>query len=215
VICVADTTVYELAATVPKANAEAPVNSVPVTVTEVPPNTVPVAGLTALTVGAGAYVNWSALDVTDVPAGVVTVTSTTPALPAGAVAVQICVVEQVTAVAAFAPNTTVDEPTTNPDPVIVTAVPPATGAPDGATAFTTGTNDGDTATPYGPAPTAIAAPGVPVATVIGVTVFDPLFVTYAVTPVAENATPYGLLPTAMAVPGVLVATVIGVTVFEP
>ncbi len=150
----------------------------------------------------------------DVPAAVVTVTSTTPNEPAGDVAVQTVVVAHETAVAAFAPNATVDEPTANPDPLIVTVVPPANGPPAGETVATIGTNDGVTATPKGAEPTVIVVPGVLVATVIGVTEAVPLSVTYAVTPLGVNATPSGPEPTVIALPGVLVATVMGVTVFE-
>jgi hypothetical protein len=75
----------------PKFNAVAPLRFVPVTVTVVPPPVDPVFGLTAETVGAGTYVNSSAVDTTDVPTGVVTVTSTTPADPAGLMAViEVC-----------------------------------------------------------------------------------------------------------------------------
>ena len=59
------------------------------------------------------------------PPGVVTLTSTVPALPAGAVAV-ICVsLLMVKPAAAVPPNATAVAPV-NPVPVIVTVVPPAT-----------------------------------------------------------------------------------------
>jgi hypothetical protein len=71
---------------VPNVTAVAPVNPVPVTVTVVPPATGPAAGEIPVTVGTGAYVNWSAAEVGLVPPGVVTVISTVP-VPAGETAV--------------------------------------------------------------------------------------------------------------------------------
>ena len=57
-------------------------------VTTVPPAVSPVFGLTEVTAGAGVTkVNWSALEVAEVPADVVTVVSTVPADSAGVVAV--------------------------------------------------------------------------------------------------------------------------------
>jgi hypothetical protein len=56
-------------------------------VTDVPPVLEPDIGDTEDTVGAVSYTNWSPEFVIDVPEGVVTVTSTVPALSAGAVAV--------------------------------------------------------------------------------------------------------------------------------
>src|SRR5438067_153856 len=72
VICVAEVTL-KLAATVPKDTPVAPVKLVPVMVTNVPPAVLPVFGLTAVTVGAEAfvYVNWLAVTAADVPLGVV------------------------------------------------------------------------------------------------------------------------------------------------
>src|SRR5208337_5497894 len=67
----------------------APVNPVPVTVTVVPPANGPAAGVTPVTVGTGSYVNSSAGEVALVPPGVVTVTSTVPAEPAGETAVML------------------------------------------------------------------------------------------------------------------------------
>ena len=61
-----------------------------------------------------------------VPPGVVTVTSTVPALPAGAVAVTCEALTTVTLVATFEPNSTAVAPV-RLVPVIVTVVPPAVG----------------------------------------------------------------------------------------
>ena len=74
---------------------------------------------------------WSAFEVVEVPPGVVTVTSTVPALPAGAVAV-ICVAPfTVKLVAAVPPKLTAVAPV-SAVPVIVTLVPPDSGPAFGA-----------------------------------------------------------------------------------
>src|SRR5581483_6678648 len=86
-IPVAPLTVKLVAAVPPKLTAVALVNRVPVIVTLVPPLAGPADGLTPVTVGAPTYVYWSAELVALVPPVVVTVTSTVPAEPAGAVAV--------------------------------------------------------------------------------------------------------------------------------
>jgi hypothetical protein len=52
VICVAESTVYVVTAVPPNATADAPVNPVPVIVTDVPPPVGPAFGDTELTVGA-------------------------------------------------------------------------------------------------------------------------------------------------------------------
>jgi hypothetical protein len=67
----------------------------------------------------------------------VTTRSTVPALPAGAVAVSDVALATLTEPAAAAPNDTL-APAVKPLPVIVTAVPPATGPDDGPTAVTAG-----------------------------------------------------------------------------
>jgi hypothetical protein len=64
----------------------------------------------------------------EVPAAVVTVTTTTPALSAGEVAVIEVDEFTVTAVAAVEPNFTV-APLTKPVPMMVTLVPPAVVPP--------------------------------------------------------------------------------------
>jgi hypothetical protein len=84
---VSEPTVNDAAGVAPKLTAVAPVKADPVIVTVVPPASGPAAGLTLLTVGPLVYVNRSRVDVADVPPAVVTVRSTVPALPAGAVAV--------------------------------------------------------------------------------------------------------------------------------
>jgi len=69
----------------------------------------------------------SADEAIDVPLAVVTVTSTAPPDPAGEVATHVVVVEQLTEVPGTPPKEAVVDPTTNPDPVMVTTVPPVTG----------------------------------------------------------------------------------------
>jgi hypothetical protein len=82
-------------------------------------------------------VKWSAELVAEVPPGVVTVTSTTPASPAGEVAVMLVSLATVNEIAALDPKLTAVAPV-YPVPVIVTAVPPATGPDAGATTVTVG-----------------------------------------------------------------------------
>ena len=72
------------------------------------------------------------------PVVVVADTVTAPATPAGAVALIDVADTNVTLVPAFAPNFTVVAPDTNPLPVIVTTVPPATGPLTGLRAVTVG-----------------------------------------------------------------------------
>src|SRR5260370_3807444 len=87
VMLVSLTTVKVSAVVSPKLTTPAPVKPVPVIVTTVPPASGPAAGVTAVTTGSGkVYVKRSADLVAEVPPAVVTVTSTGPAAPAGAVA---------------------------------------------------------------------------------------------------------------------------------
>ncbi len=80
---------------------------------------------------------WSAGLVALVPPGVVTVMSTVPAVPAGAVAVIWVALSRVNDLAALAPKSTAVAPVKSlPD--ITTEVPPAPGPPDGLSARTTG-----------------------------------------------------------------------------
>jgi hypothetical protein len=108
---------------------------VPVMVTAVPPTKGPLFGATLLTVGAITYVN----PLTRLPLCplTVTVTVTSPAFPAGVVAVIVVLFTTVTSVAAVLPNITV-APAAKFVPVIVTAVPPAAGPLFGATLLTAG-----------------------------------------------------------------------------
>jgi hypothetical protein len=68
----------------------------------------------------------------------VTVTVAAPALPAGVVAVMVVLFTTVTPVAAVPPKVTA-APLAKSIPVMVTAVPPATGPPFGDTLVTNGT----------------------------------------------------------------------------
>ena len=92
--------------------------------------------------GPTAYVNWSPLTIADVPPGVVTVTSTIPAAPAGEVAVISPSLTTVTSVAAFVPKSTAVAPV-RLLPSMVTDVPPLTGPEVGATELIVGTGGGD------------------------------------------------------------------------
>src|SRR5438270_516950 len=89
----------------------------------------------SLRIVAGLFGPKLTLAVAEVPPAVCTVTSTVP-LPGGAIAV-ICVVEALVIVAAAVPNRTVGVPA-KLLPLMVTAVPPATGPAAGPTAVTTG-----------------------------------------------------------------------------
>src|SRR5208283_1539080 len=138
VILVAETTVTLLAPVKPKSTVAPVTNPVPVTVTVVPPATGPAAGEILVTAGTGSYVNWSDAEVALVPPGVVTVTSTVPAEPAGETAVMLVADTTVTLLAPVKPKSTV-APVTNPVPVIVTVVPPANGPAAGEMPVTVGT----------------------------------------------------------------------------
>jgi len=134
VIWVAETTVNDVAAVAPKSTAVAPVNPVPVNVTDVPPVTGPETGNTEANTGTGTYVKEIPLLT---PPTVVTVTGTVP-VPAGATAVTCVSETTVNDVAAVAPKLTpvaVDSPV----PVRVTVVPPITGPETGKTEVKTGT----------------------------------------------------------------------------
>jgi hypothetical protein len=137
VIEVALTTVTPVAAAPPIVTEVAPVKFVPVIVTEVPPRVDPVAGDTPITVGAGAdgitYVN--IVFAVFVPDGVVTRTLTSPAAPAGVVAVIEVALTTVTPVAAAPPMVTEVAPVKFV-PVIVTEVPPRVDPVAGDTAVT-------------------------------------------------------------------------------
>ena len=126
-----------MAAVLPNFTAVAPVKPVPVMVTAVAPAGTPTTGLTAVTVGAASYVNWSAEPMALVPLGVVTVTSTAPREPAGETAV--IWVEELTAydVAAVEPKLTALAPM-KLVPVTVTDVPPVVTPTTGLTVVTVG-----------------------------------------------------------------------------
>jgi hypothetical protein len=137
VIEVSEFTVTLVAALVENETAVAPVKPVPPIVTEVPPDVGPKFGLTDVTVGGARNVNWSALEVAEVPFGVVTVMSTVPGASAGDVA-EIDVAElTVKPAAAVPPKLTALAPVRFV-PVMVTAVPPAAGPLPGLTEVTVG-----------------------------------------------------------------------------
>ena len=80
----------------------------------------------------------SAGEVALVPPAVVRVRSTVPAEAAGAVATQVVVELQLTAVPAVPPKAAVVAPVTKPEPVTVTTVAPPRGPAVGLMAVTTG-----------------------------------------------------------------------------
>ncbi len=121
VIEVALLTVNEVAGVVPKVTAVAPVNPVPVMVTEVPPAVVPDVGETLVNDGAEAVYVYVPVAV---PPGVVITMLAAPAVPAGVVAVIDVLLTTVNEVAAVPPKVTEVAPV-NPVPVMVTEVPPA------------------------------------------------------------------------------------------
>jgi len=123
VICVLLATTTLVAAAVPNATIAPEAKFVPVIVMLVPPEVGPLFGETLLTVGITTYVNPFVRTPLWAP-GLVTVTVTAPALPAGVVAVICVLLLTTTLVAAAAPNATV-APEAKFAPVIVTAVPPA------------------------------------------------------------------------------------------
>jgi len=82
-------------------------------------------------------VYWSAVDVLEVPPGVVAVTSTTPPEPAGTAADNEVEDSTTTDGEAVEPKSTV-VPGTNPLPVTTTRPPPAAGPTLGLTAETAG-----------------------------------------------------------------------------
>jgi hypothetical protein len=130
------TTVTPLAATPPNETAAPATNPDPVIVTEAPPEAGPDAGETEVIVGGALYVN-PLVSVPDCPSGLVTTTLTVPAECAGVVAVMDEPLTTVTPVAAIPPIETV-APETNPDPVIVTDVPPTVDPEAGDMPLTVG-----------------------------------------------------------------------------
>lgn len=127
-----------VASAVPNLNfvAPAPVaNPLPVIFTDVPPVAGPLVGLTLVTVGVN--LKWSLVVVALVPALVVTVTSTTPAVSAGAFAVIVVAEVTVKDDALTLPKCTAVAPV-KPVPEIVTEVPPVVGPLFGVTPVTVG-----------------------------------------------------------------------------
>lgn len=130
-----EVTVTAVAEAVPNLTVVAAVKPVPVIVTAVPPAVGPALGLTPVTVGTE-YAKRSAGDVADVPALFVTVISTLPDPPDGAVARKLVPDETVTLEAERVPKWTVDC-AVKFVPVTVTTVPDA--PPDGEIDATVGT----------------------------------------------------------------------------
>ncbi len=160
---VADSGVTAVAATPPNVTPVAPVRFVPVIVTTVPPAIGPDVGLIDVTVGstggAAVKVNVSPAEVAEVPAGVVTFTSTAPAACAGEVACTDVALTKLNAAAAVPPNDTPVTPV-RLVPVIVTTVPPAIGPDVGDNEVTVGSAGGATNVYLSPAETTEVPPGV-------------------------------------------------------
>jgi len=117
-----------LSATPPTENPVTSLRPVPVTVTVVPPASVPVVGLIELIVGGARYVNWSAGEMLDEPAGLVaTMFTVSPTEPAGMVTVQAESLSH-TELAGTPPTSNVAA--LNSLPVTTTVSPPPM-APDG------------------------------------------------------------------------------------
>jgi hypothetical protein len=135
VILVLLTTTTLVAAALPNVTVAPLAKLVPVIVTAVPPEVDPLFGETLLTVGAATYV-YPFVRLPLCPLSV-TVTVTAPADPAGVVAVMVVLFTTATLVAAALPNVTV-APLTKLVPVMVTAVPPATGPAFGEMLLTAG-----------------------------------------------------------------------------
>lgn len=115
-----------LLATLPNHTAVAVLKPVPEMVMTLPPAELPELLLRLVTVATAGMeaVNWSALDVDEVPAGVVTVISQVPACTAGAVAIMALSEITVNVVAGTAPNCTALA-FVKPLPRIATVAPPA------------------------------------------------------------------------------------------
>ena len=123
-------------AVAPNVTEVAEVRLVPVMTTLVPPAVGPLLGVTEVTVGAPMKVNLSPAEVAEVPPVVVTVTSTTPALPAGEVAVTDVAVLAVIKPAVVPNLTEVAEDRFVP--VTTTLVPPTVGPLVGEMEMTVG-----------------------------------------------------------------------------
>jgi hypothetical protein len=136
VIVVVLVTTTLVAAAAPNVTVAPDAKFVPVIVTAVPPAADPLFGDTPVTVGVTTYVKpFDRFPVCD--PGLVTVTVTAPALPAGVVAVIVVLLVTTTLVAAAAPNDTV-APDAKFVPVIVIDVPPTVGPLLGLTPVTVG-----------------------------------------------------------------------------
>ncbi len=178
---VLDTTTIFVAAMPPTVTLVAPVKLVPVMVIEVPPNVVPDVGETLVMVGTGTmYVN--ALVLVAGPPAVVTVTSFTPAVPAGVIAVMLVALTTTTLVAETLPTFTLVAPV-KLVPVMVIEVPPSVVPDVGETLVMVGSG-----VMYVNALESIAVPpAVVTATLLAPAVPAGVF---AVTEVLDTATPF-------------------------
>ena len=142
---VADTTVAATGASPSKATVAPDTNPVPATVTSVPPDVGPEPGDTDDTTGCGATYRKSSAAAPCAPAGsefppdVVTTTLTSPGVTVAGDTAVTCVDDTTTTSDAGSDPNFTDAPDTNPDPVIVTLVPPDVGPDTGDTDDTVGT----------------------------------------------------------------------------
>lgn len=141
-LMVVDETTVKLATATPlNLTLLAPSKFVPVMVMAVPPRVVPSVGATPNMVGTDMSMFSNTASLVTEPFGVVTVTSLSPAVPAGVVAI-IEVAEATTKLGdATAPTVTLVAPVKFV-PVKVSAVPPVMGPLPGATPESVGTIDG-------------------------------------------------------------------------
>ena len=140
VMLVDETTVKLVTATPPNFTLLAPSKFVPVMVIAVPPSVVPNVGETKASVGTDMSMFVNAASMVAEPLGVVTTTSLSPAVPAGAVA-KIDVAETTTKLVAGTPPTVTLVAPVRFVPAKVSAVPPVIGPLPGATDVSVGAVD--------------------------------------------------------------------------
>jgi len=141
VMLVDETTVKLVTATPPNFTLLAPSKFVPVMVIAVPPSVVPNVGETNVSVGTDMSMFVNAASLVSEPLGLVTTTSLSPAVPAGAIAI-IEVAEATTKLVAGTPPTVTLVAPVKLVPLNVRAVPPVIGPLPGATDVSVGAVEG-------------------------------------------------------------------------
>lgn len=141
VMLVDETTVKLVTATPPNFTLLAPSKFVPVMVIAVPPSVVPNVGDTKVSVGTDMSMFVNAANLVSEPLGVVTTTSLSPTVPAGAIAI-IEVAEATTKLVAGTPPTVTLVAPVKLVPLNVRAVPPVMGPLPGATDESVGAVEG-------------------------------------------------------------------------